>query len=157
MKQYARKTASIWAFLSGLLIAMGTMVSYHAAGLYRSIGILAIILDYRRGRFPLRGAVGYASGYALGLVPLRCLDIDRSAGTRRLSRRIFEPCRGQPHCGQDSSPRAHRYSDLLGFNMLHGTGLESIPVRLPIPLIFWRQLSPSGNCAGNGSTWKFYY
>jgi hypothetical protein len=30
----------------------------------------------------------------------------------------------------------HRYSDLLGFNMLHGHGLESIPVRLPIPLFF---------------------
>lgn len=30
----------------------------------------------------------------------------------------------------------HRYPDLLGLNILHGHGLESIPVRLPIPLFF---------------------
>jgi hypothetical protein len=30
----------------------------------------------------------------------------------------------------------HRYTDLLGLNLLHGYGLEHIPVRLPIPLFF---------------------
>jgi hypothetical protein len=29
-----------------------------------------------------------------------------------------------------------RYADLIGLNMLHGHGLESIPFRLPIPLFF---------------------
>ena len=138
MKQYARRDSLAWAFLSGLLVAMGSMFHVMLLGYIVSIGILAIALDRGRGRFPLRGAATYACGYGLGLVPFAVW--------------ILATPLGRASFRQDYLNRAatgtlwqlwlrflgegHRYSDLLGLNMLHGHGLESIPVRLPIPLFF---------------------
>jgi 4-amino-4-deoxy-L-arabinose transferase-like glycosyltransferase len=135
MKQYARNRHIGWAFLSGLLIAMGTMFHITLLGYIVSFGILAIVLDYRRGGFPLRGAIGYTTGYVLGLLPFAVWIL-----TAPLGRAGF---RGE-YLGKAEFISLWtkilrewlRYSDLLGFNMLHAHGLESIPVRLPIPLFF---------------------
>jgi hypothetical protein len=135
MKQYARKDYIGWAFFSGLLIAMGTMFHITLLGYIVSIGILAIVLDRGRDRFPLRGAIGYGVGYALGLVPFATWIL-----TAHMGRAGFR----QEYLGKAESlslwtkflQEGLRYSDLLGLNMLHGHGLESIPVRLPIPLFF---------------------
>jgi 4-amino-4-deoxy-L-arabinose transferase-like glycosyltransferase len=135
MKQYARNGRIGWAFFSGLLIAIGTMFHITLLGYIVSFGILAIVLDHRRGGFQLRGAIGYTTGYGLGLLPFAVWIL-----TAPLGRAGF---RGE-YLGKAEflSPWEKilkewlRYSDLLGINMLHGHGLESIPVRLPIPLFF---------------------
>jgi 4-amino-4-deoxy-L-arabinose transferase-like glycosyltransferase len=135
MKQYARNGRIGWAFLSGLLIAMGTMFHITLLGYIISFGILAIVLDYRHDGFPLRGAISYATGYGLGLLPYAAWLL-----TAPLGRVGF----GQEFLGKAEFLSLWtkfleewlRYSDLLGLNMLHGHGLESIPVRLPIPLFF---------------------
>jgi hypothetical protein len=135
MKQYARKDHIVWAFSSGLLLALGTMFHITLLGYIVSIGILAIVLDHGRGRFPLRGAIGYGVGYGLGLVPFVAWILTAPLGLAGFR---------QEYLGKAASlslwtkflEEGLRYSDLLGLKMLHGHGLESIPVRLPIPLFF---------------------
>jgi 4-amino-4-deoxy-L-arabinose transferase-like glycosyltransferase len=135
MRQYARYGLIGWAFLSGLLIALGTMFHITLLGYIVSFGILAIVLDRRRGGFPLRGASAYSFGYALGLMPFAVWLLTTPLGRAGFRQEYLGKAEALPlwskflHEGQ-------RYYDLLGFNMLHGQGLESIPVRLPIPLIF---------------------
>jgi 4-amino-4-deoxy-L-arabinose transferase-like glycosyltransferase len=135
MKQYARNGRIGWAFLSGLLIAIGTMFHITLLGYIVSLGILAIVLDYRRGGFPLRGAIGYTTGYSLGLLPyavwILTAPLGRVSFHQEFLNRAVESTLWSRFLGE-----GHRYSDLLGLNMLHGHGLESIPVRLPIPLFF---------------------
>jgi hypothetical protein len=135
MKQYARKGHIGWAFLSGLLIAMGTMFHITLLGYIVSIGILAIVLDRGRGRFPLRGAIGYGVGYALGLLPFATWILTAPLG-RAGFRQEYLSRAGGVSLWLKFLQEGHRYSDLLGLKMLHGHGLESIPVRLPIPLFF---------------------
>jgi 4-amino-4-deoxy-L-arabinose transferase-like glycosyltransferase len=135
MKQYARKDYIGWALLSGLLLGLGTAFHITLLGYIVSIGILAIVLDRGRRRFPLRGAIGYGVGYGLGLVPFAAWIL-----TAPLGRAGFR----QEYLGKAQYlslwtkflEEGLRYSDLLGLKMLHGHGLESIPVRLPIPLFF---------------------
>ena len=50
----------------------------------------------------------------------------------------------------------HRYSDLLGLNMLHGHGLEHIPVGYPYHCSSWRAAFCCGSWAGDGFIWSCY-
>jgi len=135
MKQYARKDRVAWAFSSGLLIAIGTMFHITVLGYIVSLGILAVILDRRRGGFPLRGAIAYTFGYALGLLPFAAWILTAPMGRAGFREEYLSRAVGASLASKFLQ-EGHRYSDLLGFNMLHGHGLESIPVRLPIPLLF---------------------
>jgi len=135
MNQYARKARVIWALLSGLLIGIGCMFHVQLLGYIVSIGILAIVLDRRRGGFPLRGATIYALGYGLGLLPFAAWILTAPLG-RVGFREDFLKRAASGSLWSRFLGEGHRYSDLLGLNMLHGHGLESIPVRLPIPLFF---------------------
>jgi 4-amino-4-deoxy-L-arabinose transferase-like glycosyltransferase len=135
MKQYARKARICWALLSGLLIAVGTMFHITLLGYIVSFGILAIVLDRKRGGFPLRGAIGYAIGYGLGLLPFAAWILATPLGRAGFRGEYLSRAAGVSLWSKFLQ-EGHRYSDLLGLNMLHGHGLESIPVRLPIPLFF---------------------
>ena len=137
MKQYARKDSIVWAFLSGLLVAMGTMFHVTLAGYIVSFGILAIILDRRkrRDRAPARGAIAYTSGYILGLAPFAAWILSAPLGLAGFREEYLSRAAGLSLWSRFLQ-EGHRYSDLCGFNMLHGHGLESIPIRLPIPLFF---------------------
>jgi len=135
MKKYAQSDAVLWAFLSGLLIAMGTIFHVTVLGYIVSFGILAIVLDSRRGRFPLRGAIAYAIGYGLGLMPWVLWLLTAPLGRAGFRQEFMSRATGVP-LSSKLLQEVHRYSDLFGFNMLHGHGLESLPVRLPIPLFF---------------------
>jgi 4-amino-4-deoxy-L-arabinose transferase-like glycosyltransferase len=135
MKQYARSDRIAWAFISGLLIAMGTMFHITLLGYIVSFGILAIALDCKCGGFPLRGAIGYGIGYSLGLVPFAIWILTAPMGRAGFREEYLNRAGGGPLWTRFLQ-EGHRYSDLLGLNMLHGHGLESIPVRLPIPLFF---------------------
>jgi len=135
MKQYGRKDGIVWAFLSGLLIAMGTMFHVTLLGYIVSFGILALVLDHRRGRFPLRGAIVYAIGYGLGLLPYPLWILTAPLGRAGFQEEFLSKAESLPLWSKFLL-EGHRYSDLLGFNLLHGHGLEYIPVRLPIPLFF---------------------
>jgi 4-amino-4-deoxy-L-arabinose transferase-like glycosyltransferase len=135
MKNYGPKGRIWWAFASGLLMALGTMFHVTLAGFVISAGILAIVLDRRRGAFPLRGAIAYTSAYLIGLIPFAAWILTAPLGRvgfheeflgRAVSRTLWARFLQE---GQ-------RYNDLLGLHMLHGHGLDSIPVRLPIPLLF---------------------
>lgn len=133
MKQYANEGRIVWPFLSGLLIAMGTMFHITLLGYIVSFGILALVLDSRRGGFPLRGAITYSSGYVLGLLPFAAWILASPMGRDAFRGEYLSRAGGTPLWSKFLQ-EGHRYSDLLGLNMLHGHGLESIPVRLPIPL-----------------------
>jgi 4-amino-4-deoxy-L-arabinose transferase-like glycosyltransferase len=135
MKQYTRQHRIVWAFLSGLLIAAGTMFHITLAGYIVSFGILAIVFAGPRGGSRLRGGFGYAVGYGLGLVPFATWILIAPLGRAGFREEFLSRAAGTPLWSR-LIQEGHRYSDLLGFNMLHGHGLESIPVRLPIPLFF---------------------
>jgi hypothetical protein len=114
---------------------MGTMFHVTLLGYIISLGILVIVLDCRRGGFPFRGAIGYTVGYALGLLPFGIWLLTSPLGGAGFREEYLDKAEGLP-LWLKFLQEGHRYSDLLGFNMLHGHGLESIPVRLPIPLFF---------------------
>lgn len=135
MKKYAGQDRIFWAFFSGILIAIGTMFHVTLLGYIVSFGILAISLDLRRGRFPLRGVTGYAIGYGAGLLPFAAWILASPFGRAGFREEYLNRAEGIPIWSR-LLQEGHRYSDLLGLNMLHGHGLESIPVRLPIPLLF---------------------
>ena len=135
MKQYARKGRIVWTFLSGLLIAMGTMFHITLLGYIVSFAILAIVLDRKRGGFRLRGAIGYGIGYGFGLLPFAVWILTSPLGSAAFHEEYLSRAGGSPLWSRFLQ-EGHRYSDLLGFNMMQGHGLESIPVRLPIPFFF---------------------
>jgi 4-amino-4-deoxy-L-arabinose transferase-like glycosyltransferase len=135
MKQYAGNDRSIWAFFSGLLIAMGTMFHITLLGYIVSLGVMVIVLDCKRSRFPLRGAFAYTLGYLLGLLPFAVWIMISPSGRDGFREEYLSRASGTPLWSR-LLQEGHRYSDLLGLNMLHGHGLESIPCRLPIPLFF---------------------
>jgi 4-amino-4-deoxy-L-arabinose transferase-like glycosyltransferase len=133
MKHYAEKARISWALLTGFLLALGTMFHVTLLGYILSLGILAIVLDCRRGAFPLRGAIGYTLGYGLGLLPFAIWLLTSPSGGAGFREEYLGKAEGLS-LWLKFLQEGHRYSDLLGFNILHGHGLESIPVRLPIPL-----------------------
>jgi 4-amino-4-deoxy-L-arabinose transferase-like glycosyltransferase len=135
IKQYARKDSIGWAFLSGLLIGIGTNFHITVLGYIVSFGILAIVLDHKCGGFSLRGALGYAAGYALGLLPFAAWILTAPLGRDGFRQEFLSKAESLPFWSKFLQ-EGLRYSDLLGFNMLHWNGLESLPVRLPIPLFF---------------------
>jgi 4-amino-4-deoxy-L-arabinose transferase-like glycosyltransferase len=135
MKQYARKGRIVWAFLSGLLIAMGTMFHITLLGYIVSFGILAIVLDRKRGGFRCGAQSAIRDWIRPRAATLRRLDTNRSLGRAGFHEEYLNRAGGSPLWSRFLQ-EGHRYSDLLGFNMLHGHGLESIPVRLPIPFFF---------------------
>ena len=133
MKQYAARPSLLWPLLSGLVIAAGTMFHITLLGYVCSIGLLAMLLDRRGSRFALRGVTAYAAGYLLGLVPFAVWILTAPLGragfrAEYLSRAVHIPL------WTKFTQEAHRYADVFGFNMVHG--LEDLPVRLPIPLLF---------------------
>jgi 4-amino-4-deoxy-L-arabinose transferase-like glycosyltransferase len=135
MKQYARRSGLVWAFLSGLVMAAGTMFHITLLGYIVSFGILAIVLDRRHGAFPLRGAISYFIGYALGLIPFAVWILTAPLGRAGFHEEFLSRA-GGTSLWLKFLEEGHRYAVPLGLNMLHGHGLESIPVRLPIPLLF---------------------
>jgi 4-amino-4-deoxy-L-arabinose transferase-like glycosyltransferase len=135
MKMYARDRALGWVFLSGLLMALGTMFHITLLGYIVSFGILAIVIDCRRNGFPLRGAIGYAIAYGLGLLPFTAWILTDPMGGAGFRQEFLSRAAGKS-LWLKFLDEGHRYSDLLGLNMLHGHGLESVPVRVFIPLIF---------------------
>jgi len=135
IKQYIQKDHIVWAILSGLLIAMGTMFHVMLLGYIVSIGILAIVINRRHSGFPLRGALVYVLGYVLGLLPFAVWILTSSLGRASFRQEFINRAESLP-LWLKFLYEGRRYSDLLGLNMLHGHGLESVPVRLFIPLFF---------------------
>jgi 4-amino-4-deoxy-L-arabinose transferase-like glycosyltransferase len=135
MMQYARNRGICWALLSGLLIAIGTMFHITLLGYIVSFGILVIVLDCKHGDFPLRGAISYTAGYGLGLLPFATWILTAPLGRIGFREEYLNRAAGTPLWSKFLL-EGRRYADLLGLNMFHGHGLEFIPVRLPIPLIF---------------------
>lgn len=133
MKKYWRTDALLWAFLSGFLIAMATMFHVTVLGYIVALGVLAMVFDHRRDGFPLRGATCYAVGYGLGVLPFVIWILTAPLGRAGFKEEYLSRAAGSSIWSR-LQQEAHRYSDLFGFNMLPGHRLESIPVRLPIPL-----------------------
>jgi 4-amino-4-deoxy-L-arabinose transferase-like glycosyltransferase len=135
IKQYAESKRLSWAFVTGFLLAVGTMFHVTLLGYIVTLGILVIVLDCKRSAFPLRGAICCACGYGLGLLPFVIWLLTSPLGGAGFREEYLGKAKGLS-LWLKFLQEGHRYSDLLGFNMLHGHGLESIPVRLPIPLFF---------------------
>jgi 4-amino-4-deoxy-L-arabinose transferase-like glycosyltransferase len=135
MKQYARNDRISWAFSSGFLAAIGALFHVTVLGYIVSFGILAIVLDRKRNRFPLRGAIAYSFGLFIGLLPFAALILTDPMGRTSFNAEYLRRA-ASVSLWSKVLHEGNRYSDLFGLNMLHGHGLESIPVRLPIPLFF---------------------
>lgn len=135
MKEYSRRGQIVWALLSGLLIGIGTMFHITLLGYIVSFAALAIVLDRRRAIFPPRGAISFAFGYVLGLLPFATWILTAPMGSDGFHEEYLSRAEGG-RLWSRFLQEGHRYSDLLGLNMLHGHGLESFPVRLPVPLLF---------------------
>lgn len=130
------RARSQWALLSGALMAMGAMFHITMAGYLVSLGLLAIGIDRKRGDAPWRGVLAVAAGFLAGLLPFILWVF-----TSPLNRMSFHSeYLGRAGHGDSLGVRLlhelHRYSDVLGLNVLHSHGLDNLPVRLPIPLLF---------------------
>ena len=135
LKRYAMAGAMRWAFFAGLLMAMATMFHVTVLGYIVAGGLVMIVIDLSHGHAPFRGALLYTAGFLTGLVPFATWIL-----TARLGREGFKAEFLSRAVNSSLLTRvageARRYSDLFGFHMIHGHGLESLPVRLPIPLCF---------------------
>ena len=136
LRRYQLTKHAGWALGCGLLMAMGTMFHITLAGYLISFGLLFLFIDHRLGFSLFRGASVYTLGFLAGLVPFAVWILTAPG---HIGIQSFE----EEYLGRTGDPLAlklihetHRYSDLFGFNMLHGHGLEAFPLRLPIPLIF---------------------
>lgn len=133
MLHYIGSGRVIWAFVSGLLMALATMFHVTMAGFLISAAALALLAPRRQGGFSLKGAVVFGSAYALGLLPFAVWILTAPLGRAGFAQEYLHRATGSPLWFRILEEQ-HRYSDLFGINMLHGHGLESFPVRLPIPL-----------------------
>jgi hypothetical protein len=100
-----------------------------------SLGVLAIAIGYGRRRFRLGGALAYTFGYFMGLVPFTIWILTAPLGVAGFRQEYLSRAGGGSLWLRFLDER-HRYSDFLGINVLHGHGLDAIPVRLPIVLCF---------------------
>ena len=135
IKQYASNRGLFGVLLSGFLIGLGSMFHVMLLGYIISFGILIIVIDRRFGSFPLRGALTYSFGYALGLVPFAWWILSSPVGRAAFHDEYLNRAVGMSMWARILGEE-HRYSDFLGFNILHGHGLDFVPVRLLIPLVF---------------------
>ncbi|WP_244501940.1 ArnT family glycosyltransferase [Terriglobus roseus] len=133
MVRYARSPQMLWAFASGILIALAAMFHITVLGFVISFGLLAIVIDHRGGRFPLRGALLYTAGFAAGLGPFVAWILTSPLGKKGFRAEYL----ARTHEGQmlKLAHECKRYADMLGLHQLHG-GLEWVPVRILIPACF---------------------
>lgn len=138
LKRYWRTASLAWAAGCGLLMAVGTMFHVTLLGYIVAYGLLMMALDYRAKRFPLRGFLSYCAGYAAGLVPYAVWVLAAAHGEGRKGFRLefLHRAAAVPIVVKFLQELA-RYRDYFGFGMLHGHGLSALPVRLPIPLVFF--------------------
>ncbi len=124
-----------WALLSGLLAAGAAMFHITMAGYAVSLCLLAITIDRKRGESGVRGPLLLSAGFLLGLVPFATWVLTNPFGPRSFRAEYLQRATkaGLP---ERLLLELHRYSDVLGLGMLHGRGLQYVPVRLPIPLAF---------------------
>ena len=135
MKQYARNPRLTWALGSGLLAAAGTMFHITLLGYLCSLGLLAVALDSRAKRMPVRGLLAFGVGYLTGLVPFAVWILRAPLGGEGFREEYLSRA-GEGSLWAKFVHEGHRYADVLGVNVLHGHGLERLPLRLPIPLLF---------------------
>ncbi len=135
MKRYADRGAVAWSFLCGLLMAMAAMFHVTVAGYMCSFGALALALDLRTRRFWLPGTFLYVGGVAAGLAPYVAWIVRAPLGRQAFAHEFLSRA-GNTSLLSRLFEEKRRYADLIGLKMLHGHGLESIPARLPIPLLF---------------------
>lgn len=135
LKRYWRSARLPWALLAGLLMALGTMFHITLLGYIVAYGLLLIVLDYQARRMPLRGVLLYSVGYFAGLIPYAAWVLRMPGGLGRTSFRFeFLHRTAGASFPMRVLQELPRYRDYFGFGMLHGHGLASLPVRLPIPL-----------------------
>ncbi len=124
----------LWALVSGLLAAVAAMCHITMAGYAVSLGLLALAIDRRRGENGLRGPLLLVTGFATGLLPFAAWVLTRPLGPASFRVEYLKRAAGGAGAAARLTSELHRYNDVLGLGMLHGHGLESVPVRLPIPL-----------------------
>ncbi len=138
LKRYWRTASRLWAIGCGLLMALGTMFHVTLLGFIVAYGLLMIVLDHRAKRFPLRGVLLYCAGYFAGVLPYALWVLGAANGEGRKGFRLeFLHRAATDSFAVKFAKELARYNDYFGFGMLHGHGLAALPVRLPIPLVFF--------------------
>jgi 4-amino-4-deoxy-L-arabinose transferase-like glycosyltransferase len=135
MTRYAKTSRLIWSFLSGLLMAVGAMFHVTVLGYVVSLGILALVIDRKTPIFQKRGAVTYVGGFLLGIAPFAAWIMTARMGREAFREEYLNRAVGSPLWSR-LLQEGHRYSYLTGLNTVHSHGLESLPIRLPIVLLF---------------------
>jgi 4-amino-4-deoxy-L-arabinose transferase-like glycosyltransferase len=135
VKRYWRGGELGWAFGAGLLMAGATMFHVTVLGYIVAAGLLLIVADVGAKRIAVRGALAYAAGFLVGLVPFATWILAAPLGRAGFRQEFLSRAVNTSLLGRIVG-EGRRYSDILGFNMMHGHGLEALPVRLPIPLCF---------------------
>jgi hypothetical protein len=116
-------------------MAMGAMFHITLLGYIVSLGVAAMVVDWRRGRLPVWGAGWYSLGFFAGLGPFAAWILTAAQG-REGFRAEFLSRAVETSWVVRVAQEQRRYSDLVGLKMLHGHGLEHVPARLPVPLLF---------------------
>ncbi len=139
MSRYHASTSPrrwLWALGSGLLAASAAMCHVTMAGYAVSLGLLAIAIDRKRGETGVRGPALLLAGFLLGLVPFATWIMTNPLGPRSFHAEYLQRAAGDAGLTARLISELQRYKDVLGLGMLHGHGLQYLPVRLPIPLAF---------------------
>ena len=116
-------------------MAMATMFHVTVLGYIVAGGLLMIVLDITHHRMPLRGALLYTAGFFTGLIPFATWIITAPLGRQGFKAEFLSRAVNSSLLVRVIG-EGRRYSDILGLNTIHTHGLESLPIRLPIPLCF---------------------
>ena len=135
LERYAASGRLLWAAGAGLVMAIATMVHITVLGYIVAIGLLLLALDRLAHRFPLRGALVYSLAFFIGLIPFATWILTAPLGPRGFRQEFLGRAVQSSLSGRFLS-EGHRYVDVLGLHLLHGHGLDALPLRLPIPLCF---------------------
>jgi len=135
INQYGRKGSAYWAVSGGLLMAVGTVFHITLFGYLLSCGVLVIVIDAMGGKSILKGGSSFLLGYTAGLVPFVAWIFGNPLGVAGFREEYLQRATGAPMLSRFLQ-EGHRYSDLLGFNMVSFHDLESFPVRFPLPFCF---------------------
>jgi hypothetical protein len=132
---YAR-TGRLWcAALSGLLMAAGTMCHVTILGYIVSVFLLLVLVDQRSGRSWWRSVGAYCGGYIAGLVPYATWILTAPLGRAGFQQEFLS------RAARSSIPAKFiaewaRYRDFVGLGIVHSHGLDQLPLRLPVVLIY---------------------
>jgi 4-amino-4-deoxy-L-arabinose transferase-like glycosyltransferase len=133
--RYARAGRLWCAGAGGLLMAAGTMCHVTILGYIISAFLLFLLIDLRSVRTFWRSVAVYCASYIVGLVPYATWILTAPLGRAGFNQEFLSRAVGSSFFAKFQAEWA-RYHDFVGIGIAHGHGLDGLPLRLPVALIF---------------------